>query len=167
MEHLTVPHPTIRGKNIINDISFSLRKARYWVSAALWAPAAASHRAIFGQFNKGVKKEVYINGQKVEIHKPQDAIKAGIGFLTEERKLTGMVPILTIRENISLASLRKLSGKIFMNKKKEKEECQEIFDEAAHKGSIHGDPYVHSLRRQPAEGHPGQVAAERPSDTLR
>ena len=129
VEHLTVPHPTIPGKNIINDISFNLRRGEILgIGGLVGAGRSEAIGAIFGQYNKGVSKEVYINGKKVEIHKPQDAIRAGIGFLTEERKLSGMVATLTIRENISLASLPQLSGKIFMNKKKEKEEIQKIFD---------------------------------------
>ena len=129
VEHLTVPHPTIPGKNIINDISFNLRRGEILgIGGLVGAGRSEAIGAVFGQYNKGVSKEVYIHGKKVEIHKPQDAIRAGIGFLTEERKLSGMVATLTIRENISLASLPQLSGKIFMNKKKEKEEVQKIFD---------------------------------------
>ncbi|HAE45158.1 MAG TPA: D-xylose ABC transporter ATP-binding protein, partial [Lachnospiraceae bacterium] len=82
----------------------------------------------FGQYDKGVTKEVYLKGQKIEIHKPLDAIRNGIGMITEERKLTGMVPMLSIRENISLASLPELSGKIFMNEKEEKSKVKEIYD---------------------------------------
>ena len=84
--------------------------------------------AIFGQYNKGVTKEVYIKGQKVNIKSPADAIKLGIGMITEERKLTGIVPMMSIRENIALASLPKLSGKVFINKKKIYEEAKKQFD---------------------------------------
>ena len=129
VEHLTVPHPTIPGKNIINDISFTLNKGEILgIGGLVGAGRSEAVGAVFGQYTHGVSKEVYIHGKKVEIHKPQDAIRAGIGFLTEERKRNGMVWMLSIRENMSLASLPKLSGRIFMNKKKEKEEVSKIFD---------------------------------------
>lgn len=129
VEHLTVPHPTIPGKNIINDISFSLNKGEILgIGGLVGAGRSEALGAIFGQFRRGVRKEVYVNGEKVDIRIPKDAIAHGIGFLTEERKLTGMVPTLSIRENISLASLGTVSGKIFMNAKKEREEVQKLFD---------------------------------------
>lgn len=129
VEHLSVPHPTIPGKKIIDDISFSLKKGEILgIGGLVGAGRSEAIGAIFGQYDKGVTKEVYIKGKKVEIHQPLDAIKAGIGMITEERKLTGIVAPLTIRENISLASLDKICGKIFVNKNREKEEVEKLFE---------------------------------------
>ena len=130
VEHLSVPHPTIPGKNIINDISFNLKKGEILgIGGLVGAGRSEALGAIFGQYNKGVTKEVYIDGKQVEIHKPADAIKAGIGFLTEERKLTGIIAPMSIRENISLASLPRLTHNGIIDKKMEKEGTQKIFDE--------------------------------------
>ena len=129
VEHLSMPHPTKPGKKIVDDVSFVLNKGEILgIGGLVGAGRSETIGAIFGQYDKGVTKEVYINGEKVEIHNPLDAIKNGIGLITEERKLTGMVPMLSIRENISLASLDKLSKSGFMDEKKEKEEAQKLFD---------------------------------------
>ena len=129
VEHLSMPHPTKPGKKIVDDVSFVLNKGEILgIGGLVGAGRSETIGAIFGQYDKGVTKEVYINGEKVEIHNPLDAIKHGIGLITEERKLTGMVPMLSIRENISLASLDKLSKGLFMDEKKEKEEAQKLFD---------------------------------------
>lgn len=129
VEHLSMPHPTKPGKMIVNDISFSVHRGEILgIGGLVGAGRSETIGAIFGQYDKGVTKEVYVKGEKVEIRKPTDAIRHGIGMITEERKLSGIVPMLSIRENISLASLPQLSGKIFMNAKKEKEEVQKQFD---------------------------------------
>ena len=129
VEHLSMPHPTKPGKKIVDDVSFVLNKGEILgIGGLVGAGRSETIGAIFGQYDRGVTKEVYINGEKVEIHNPLDAIKHGIGLITEERKLTGMVPMLSIRENISLASLDKLSKGLFMDEKKEREEAQKLFD---------------------------------------
>ena len=84
--------------------------------------------AVFGQLTKGVKKEVKINGKEVMINNPKDAIKAGIGFVTEERKLTGFIETMSIRENLSLICLSDLPRKHFIDKKVEAEKTNAIFE---------------------------------------
>ena len=129
VEHVSMPHPTKPGKKIVDDVSFSVHRGEILgIGGLVGAGRSETIGAIFGQYDKGVTKEVYIKGKKVEIHKPLDAINNRIGMITEERKLSGIVPMLSIRENISLASLGKLSNGLFMNDKKEQEECQKQFD---------------------------------------
>ena len=129
VEHVSMPHPTKPGKKIVDDVSFTVHKGEILgIGGLVGAGRSETIGAIFGQYDKGVTKEVYIKGKKVEIHKPLDAINNRIGMITEERKLSGIVPMLSIRENISLASLGKLSNGLFMNDKLEKEECQKQFD---------------------------------------
>ena len=129
VEHVSMPHPTKPGKKIVDDVSFSVHRGEILgIGGLVGAGRSETIGAIFGQYDKGVTKEVYIKGKKVEIHKPLDAINNRIGLITEERKLSGIVPMLSIRENISLASLGKLSNGLFMNDKLEKEEAKKQFD---------------------------------------
>jgi ribose transport system ATP-binding protein len=61
-------------------------------------------RSLFGaeSVNRG---EIFLHGQKLNIKRPSDAIQAGIGFITEDRKREGLVLTMSIRRNIVLASL--------------------------------------------------------------
>lgn len=128
VENLTVPHPTIHGKNIIENISFSLRKGEVLgIGGLVGAGRSETLGAIFGQYTHGVTKEVFVKGEKVAINNPEDAINAGIGFITEERKRSGIISMLSIRENIAIASLKKLSGRFFMNKKEEQDNVKNLF----------------------------------------
>ncbi|TIT53989.1 MAG: D-xylose ABC transporter ATP-binding protein, partial [Mesorhizobium sp.] len=52
---------------------------------------------------------VSVNGREVSINSPSQAVKAGIAYVPEDRKGDGIVPGMSIRENISLPILRRLS----------------------------------------------------------
>ncbi len=71
-------------------------------------------RAIFGADPIDGGK-VYIHGKEVKIRNPKDAIKAGIAFLTEDRKGQGLVLAQPIRTNLILASMKRFSTGAFLN----------------------------------------------------
>jgi galactofuranose transport system ATP-binding protein len=65
-------------------------------------------RAIFGAdpVDQGA---VYLEGERLKLGAPGDAIDAGIAFLSEDRKAEGIIPELSVRENLTLAALPALS----------------------------------------------------------
>ena len=65
--------------------------------------------------------EIFWWGEKTEIHSPSDAIKKGMGFCTEDRKVEGIIPHLSVRENMTVALLSKLSSAGFVKKKEQDE----------------------------------------------
>lgn len=65
--------------------------------------------------------EIFWWGEKAEIHSPSDAIKKGMGFCTEDRKVEGIIPHLSVRENMTVALLPKLSSAGFVKKKEQDE----------------------------------------------
>lgn len=75
---------------------------------------------LFGMAKKSAG-EILVNGQQVQIEKPKDAIRQGIAFVSEDRKVVGLNLIGSICENITLANLKKYcTGGVFI---KENEEC--------------------------------------------
>lgn len=129
IEHLSVPHPTIQNHNIVEEISFSLRRGEILgIGGLMGSGRSETLGAIFGQITKGVKKDVYVDGKKVRINKPVDALNAGIGFVTEERKKSGYVWNMTVRENLTLANLRRLPGRLFIHRKAERDSATEMFN---------------------------------------
>lgn len=116
------------GKKFSN-ISLDLHKGEILGLAGL-AGAGRTEllRAIFGAdpIDSG---EITINGQKIKIKTPRDAKKAGIGFVTEDRKEEGLVLNMDIQTNIGLTILKELCPGIKLNKKRECEiacECIEM-----------------------------------------
>jgi D-xylose transport system ATP-binding protein len=67
--------------------------------------------AIFGAHAGRVSGEIKIEGQRVRITSPAEAIRQGIGFVTEDRKRFGLVLDQTILNNMTLAGLRRISGR--------------------------------------------------------
>jgi len=129
VEHLTVPHPSIKGKNIVDDVSFSLRKGEILgIGGLVGAGRSETLGGVFGQYTKNVNKRVYIDGQEVSIKSPKEAKSHGISFVTEERRLTGFIPNFNINYNLSLCWMDKLLPTLFINRLKEKQLTGAIFN---------------------------------------
>lgn len=130
VKDLVVPHPTIKNRNIVNHVSFQLRKGEILgIGGLVGAGRSEILEAVFGKTTEDVQKTVLIKGKEVHIGSPKDAIENGIGFVTEERKLTGFVDTMSILENTSLPSLPDIPGKLFIDKKTEREEAYKQFED--------------------------------------
>jgi len=97
-----------RGK-ALKDIHFTLRKGEILGFAGLiGAGRTETARAIFGAdpIDSG---EVYVHGRKVSIKSPYDAVRNGIGYLSEDRKRFGLLVDMDVKANVAVASLRNFS----------------------------------------------------------
>ena len=123
---LKVEH--LQAGKMVQDISFELKKGEILgFSGLMGAGRTETARVIFGA-DKKESGDIYVNGKKVEIHSPQDAVKAGIGYLSEDRKRYGVVLDKTIAENTTMASLEKFVKGIFINRKSEETTAQDYVD---------------------------------------
>src|SRR5690625_6592225 len=75
-------------------------------------------RTLFGA-EKIQHGQVYINGEEVELKSPKDAILAGIGLVTEDRKTEGLILELSVKQNISMPGIDKFVNFGILNLKKE------------------------------------------------
>ena len=120
---LKVDH--LKAGRMVQDVSFELKKGEILgFSGLMGAGRTETARALFGADEKE-SGDIYINGKKVEINTPQDAVKLGIGYLSEDRKRFGLVLGKSVAENSTLASLKDFMKGIFINKKKEDEVAAE------------------------------------------
>ena len=102
------------------DINIKAKKGEVLgISGLMGAGRSEIMRSLFGLDPKD-SGEVYIDGKKVEINSPGDAIKNKIGFVTENRQEEGLILDESIRENISLLNFDKFSNKTFIDRAKEK-----------------------------------------------
>ena len=76
---------------------------------------------------------LFRSGTKVTINSPEDAVKCGIGYLSEDRKRYGIVVQKTIAENSTMATLEKYMKGLFINKRAERGIAQEYVDSLATK----------------------------------
>lgn len=118
----------LRAGKMVKDVSFELHKGEILGMAGLMgAGRTETARVLFGA-DAREGGEIYVNGRKVEIRSPQDAVKAGIGYLSEDRKRFGLVLDKSISDNTCLASLERFRKGIFLDKGKADEKAQEYVD---------------------------------------
>lgn len=127
VEHFQVPHPFAYGKNMIEDVSFSLRKGEILGLAGLvGAGRSELVSAVFGAMPKNSGR-IFLDDKEIRIHEPYEAIRYGFGFLSEDRKKNGYVWSMNIRENMTLVNLRSMVKKLFVDAKQEDAAAEEYF----------------------------------------
>jgi D-xylose transport system ATP-binding protein len=108
------------NKKLVNDVSFSVRRGEVLgVSGLMGAGRSELLMSIFGAWQGKTSSEVFVEGSKVEIDSPSDAIKNGIGFVTEDRKRFGLLLEQTILDNLTLAGLKQISGEFLTHLSRE------------------------------------------------
>lgn len=128
---LKVEH--LNAGKMVQDVSFELRKGEILgFSGLMGAGRTETARALFGA-DPVESGDIYINGEKVVIKSPQDAVKYGIGYLSEDRKRFGCVVQKSVAENTTLATLDNYTKGIFIDKKKEKEVAEKYVESLATK----------------------------------
>lgn len=124
---LEVKNLTDGGKNV-HDVSFTVRKGEVLGFYGLvGAGRTETMRMIFG-IDKKVSGKVLLNGKEVILKNPRDAIKLGIGFITENRRDEGLFLRSTIRVNTVMVALQKILKNGFISYKKEKEVSEEYVE---------------------------------------
>lgn len=107
-------------KGTFHDVNFSVRAGEVLgVSGLMGAGRTEIMQAIFGNlsYESGI---IEIDGKEVKISNPRQAMEHGIGFITEDRKTEGLMLDKSIRENISLCNLRRISKSSVISREAEK-----------------------------------------------
>ena len=103
------------------NVSFEVRAGEVLgVSGLMGAGRTEIMQAIFGNM-PNVTGQLFLDGKEIKNKNPQQAIQNGIGFITEDRKVEGLMLEESIMKNISLANLGRISNGGVINKKKEQE----------------------------------------------
>lgn len=122
---LEVKNLTKQG--VFYDVSFKVRRGEILgIAGLMGAGRTEVVESIFGirQYDYG---EIYVNGKKVDIKSPIDAINNRMALITEDRK-TGLFLPLTVEENIIMASLSNYTRGFFVDGEKVSEDCKKQVD---------------------------------------
>lgn len=115
-------------EGFFKDINIKAKKGEVLgISGLMGAGRTEIMRSVFGLDPKD-SGEVFIDGKKIEIKNPADAIKNKIGFVTENRQEEGLILDESIRENISLLNFDKFSKNSFIDKANEKNLSDNLVD---------------------------------------
>jgi ribose transport system ATP-binding protein len=116
-------------KNILKNISFSLHRGEILGIAGLLGSGRTDlARTIFG-YQRIDSGDIFIDGKLRSVRNPRNAINMEIGYLSEDRKVEGLVLDLSVQSNISLASLGRFSKYGIINKKKEEQSAKNYVKE--------------------------------------
>jgi len=116
-------------EGVLEDISFQVRAGEVvGIAGIVGAGRTELARAIFGAdpLDSG---EVWVEGRRMERFDPREAKHRGIGFITEDRQGQGIVPPLSVAENLALASLGRYTSAGFVNRKEQRSRAQKMIEE--------------------------------------
>lgn len=115
-------------KNEFENVSFEVKKGEiFGIGGLVGSKRTELISTIFGILKK-TSGEIFINGRKVEINNPFQAIQQGMGFVPEERRNHGIFPILSVKENMVISLYRQLFKGIKIQKEKAKKITNEYIE---------------------------------------
>ncbi len=109
VENLSVPHPHLARRNVVDDVSFSMRRGEILGLGGLVGSGRSEIvNALYGRLPH--RGQIFLGEQEIVIRNPGDARAHGLGLLTEDRKQDGLLFNFSIRKNITLHNLPEVSG---------------------------------------------------------
>jgi putative multiple sugar transport system ATP-binding protein len=99
------------GRTVLRDIAFNVRRGEIVGFAGLMGSGRTELAlSMFGNpIGYQIQGDLFVKGQKRNFKRPQEAISAGLAYVTEDRKGNGLILIQDVKENITLANLRAIS----------------------------------------------------------
>lgn len=121
IKNWTVYDPKIEGRKIIKDASIRVHRGEIvGIAGLMGAGRTEFAMSVFGRaYGRQISGEIYKEGKKITVNTIKKAIRSGLAYVTEDRKTAGLILICDLRQNISLASLEKISKRLVINDEKE------------------------------------------------
>ncbi len=112
-----VYHPIVEDKKVINNVNINVRKGEIvGFSGLMGSGRTELAMSIFGRaYGKNISGKIIKDGKELTLKNVRQAIDNGLAYVTEDRKSAGLVLMQDIKSNISLANLKKISKRNFVN----------------------------------------------------
>ena len=133
MIHMSDVSKKYGDKFVVSDIDLPISEGKL---TAFIGPNGAGKSTLLAMMSRLIPKdtgEIYLDGQKISIKHPHDAIRHHIVMASEDRKELGLVLCRSIKENVSLQNFDKLSSASFIQKIKEKKMASEYTEKMSTK----------------------------------
>jgi len=105
--NVTVEDPNVPGKLLVRDVNFSVRRGEVLgIAGLVGAGRTDLLMALFGAHPGTISVEIYVEGARIHVRHPWEAIARGVGFVTEDRKRFGLLLDQALLDNITLVALR-------------------------------------------------------------
>ncbi len=128
VEGLTVEHPYIMNKNLIENVSFTVHAGEVLgFGGMVGAGRSEVCMALYGMMPVKSGK-IFMHGKEIHIHNSQNAVANGISMVSEDRKHYGLNFMWDIQKNIVISNLNAISRGVFVSRKKITERAKPYFE---------------------------------------
>lgn len=115
VEHLTAWHPVNRHIRRVDDVSFALHRGEILgIAGLVGSGRTETVQCLFGAYHGHWQGDIFIDGKPVTIGNCQQAMAQGIAMVPEDRKKDGIVPVMSVAQNMTLAALDQFTGAFSM-----------------------------------------------------
>lgn len=115
VEHLTAWHPVNRHIRRVDDVSFALHRGEILgIAGLVGSGRTETVQCLFGAYHGHWQGDIFIDGELVTISNCQQAMAQGIAMVPEDRKKDGIVPVMSVAQNMTLAALDQFTGAFSM-----------------------------------------------------
>ncbi|GLY61469.1 xylose import ATP-binding protein XylG [Pectobacterium carotovorum subsp. carotovorum] len=115
VEHLTAWHPVNRHIRRVDDVSFALHRGEILgIAGLVGSGRTETVQCLFGAYHGHWQGDTFIDGKPVTISNCQQAMAQGIAMVPEDRKKDGIVPVMSVAQNMTLAALDQFTGSFSM-----------------------------------------------------
>ncbi|MDY4379374.1 xylose ABC transporter ATP-binding protein [Pectobacterium brasiliense] len=115
VEHLTAWHPVNRHIRRVDDASFALHRGEILgIAGLVGSGRTETVQCLFGAYHGHWQGDIFIDGKPVTISNCQQAMAQGIAMVPEDRKKDGIVPVMSVAQNMTLAALDQFTGSFSM-----------------------------------------------------
>ncbi|BES86872.1 xylose ABC transporter ATP-binding protein [Pectobacterium araliae] len=115
VEHLTAWHPVNRHIRRVDDVSFALHRGEILgIAGLVGSGRTETVQCLFGAYHGRWQGDIFIDDKSVTINSCQHAMAQGIAMVPEDRKKDGIVPVMSVAQNMTLAALDQFTGAFSM-----------------------------------------------------
>jgi len=128
VRNVSLPNP-LGDRLLIDHVSFSLAAGEVLgIFGLMGAGRTELLETIYGLHAKTSSGEILVDGKLCTIRSPQDAIATGIGLVPEDRKQQGLVLMMSVEHNVSLASLDQAERALLLSRQRERQLVSQYVD---------------------------------------
>ena len=116
---------------VVNGVSFGVKKGEIVGLAGLLGSGRTETAKIMFGYERSDSGSIEMNGKRLNLRIPKDALAAGLALCTENRREEGIVPHMSVKDNICMAALPKMTKYGFISRKKQDEITSRYIDRLA------------------------------------
>jgi ribose transport system ATP-binding protein len=132
IENISLRHPERADDFAVRDVSFGVCRGEVvGLFGLMGAGRTELLQTLFGLHPQTSSGDVFVDGRRSMIRSPQQAIAAGLALAPEDRKLDGLVLSMSVCENVSLASLRRISPTGILQPRRDRELAGDLVKQLA------------------------------------